>query len=282
VAALEALRSVHTAAAANNWASLLAGQGDIGGYCQAQAVSRRAVEHFGARADDHSLVQVTQAVEHWWTGAWDQAGATADAFISQPDAGAPFLKALCLTVRGRIALAGGDLEAALADAGAAAELSRRVMDPQTHGTALAFWARVLAAAKRIDEARSPLEELLTLLDGGPLHAEIGTDLPVALLAVAKATPGADPVAMLAGAGAKPSRRLPMASAFVAGDHAAAAAHYAAIGSLPDEASACLAGGRAMAGAAPARPLLERALAFYTSVDAPSSRLEAERLLSAAG
>jgi tetratricopeptide (TPR) repeat protein len=276
VTALEAQRSVHTAAAANNWASMLATRGDIDGYCAAQAVSRRAVERFGARADDYSLIKVTKAVEHWWTGAWDQAMTVADDFVADPGTAPPFLEALCRAVRGRIALAGGDLDAALADAEAGYELSRRVMDPQTHGTALAFWARALADAGRVDEAAAPLEELLALLAGGPLHAEIGTDLPLALLAVA----GDEAAARLAATGARPTRWLEAATAFVAGDHPLAADLYATIGSRPDEAAACLAGGRALATGdqAAAQALLTRAAAFYTKVGAEASRAEAERLL----
>ena len=282
---LDELHSVHAAPAWTNFAAILSMQGDVAGYCEAQSAARRAAERFGSRTDDRRWLMAERATECWWTGRWTEVGDLVEQFIAASTSDGPhYLEALCRVMRGRVLLAGGRDEQAMEDAARALELAREAADPQIRGTALAFQAHVLALSGQGEAARLAVDELLATLKDAMLLPEIGTDLPVALLAVARATPGADPVAMLAGAGARPSRWLEAASAFVAGDFGAAAGHYAAIGSRPDEASACLAGGRALATEDPvaARPLLERALAFYASVGADASRAETERLLELAG
>ena len=148
-----------------------------------------------------------------------------------------YLEWECRLWRGRIRLAGGRLEQALADAEAAHALAVEARDPQDLHPTRAFLARALLAAGRRDEAAEVAGRLLDGLGGGVLGPDLGADLGLVLAELGI------PAAALDRLGIPPSPWLAAARALADGDPLAAADAYAAIGSLPDEADARLAAAR---------------------------------------
>jgi hypothetical protein len=146
----------------------------------------------------------------------------------------------CRLWRGRVHLAGGRLEAALADARAAHALAEEAGDPQDLQPTRAFLARVLLAAGRPEAAAAVAERLVAGLGGGVLGPDLGADLGLVL---AELGIGAGVLDRL---GIPVSPWLDAARALAAGDPLAAADRYAAIGSRPDEADARLAAARLLA------------------------------------
>ena len=207
---------------------------------------------------------------NYWSGAWDEAIAAADRFVEEAERGsAHFMLGYCRTLRGRMRLARADADGARADAVAALEFARRAEDLQMLYPALAFAARAEVEAGSRDAGSRLAGELLELwrskLDLYPtsswaidLACALGPlDRSAELLAVARDV-------------RTRSRWLDAVVAFAGGDFVAAAEHFAAIGSRPDEALAGLraavtlaAGGRRR----DAEAQLVRAAEFFSAVGA---------------
>jgi DNA-binding SARP family transcriptional activator/tetratricopeptide (TPR) repeat protein len=211
--------------------------GELQSCFDARTAAWRAAERFGL-VRCMRWVEIERVAEDYWTGRWDQALKVADELTSDTKEGAQhYLESDARIWRGRIRLARGDVNGALADANRALELARESGDPQNLNPALAFAARMLVAANRVDEAGALMDELLANLGGSVIKPDLGVDFPFVLTALGYAPDTLD------GAAIPPSRWLAAARAFVAGDLNRAAEVYAEIGSRPDEAYARLAAGR---------------------------------------
>jgi class 3 adenylate cyclase/tetratricopeptide (TPR) repeat protein len=218
------------------WAA--ASTGDLPRCFAALAAGTRQAERLGSRRWRRSI-ELQRVAERYWTGRWSEAVAIVDALVAGDEH--HYLEWECRLWRGRIHLAGGRLEDALADARAAHALAEEAGDPQDLHPTRAFLARTLLAAGRRAEAAELAERLLAGLGGGVLVPDLGADLGMVL---AELGLGADPLDRL---GIPSSPWLAAARALAAGDPLAAADGYAAIGSRPDEADARLAAARQLAG-----------------------------------
>jgi class 3 adenylate cyclase/tetratricopeptide (TPR) repeat protein len=242
------------------WAA--ATMGDLPRCYAALAAGTRLAERFGSRRWRRSI-ELQRVAERFWTGRWAEVVAVVDALLAGDEH--HYLEWECRLWRGRIHLAGGRLEQALADAEAAHALAVEARDPQDLQPTRAFLARMLLAAGRRAEAAEVAGRLLDGLGGGSvLGPDLGADLGLVLGELGI------PAAALDRLGIPPSPWLAAARALADGDPLAAAGTYAAIGSLPDEADARLAAARLLAAQgdqAGAEAQRRRALAFLASTGA---------------
>jgi tetratricopeptide (TPR) repeat protein len=212
------------------WAA--AAMGDLPRCFAALAAGARLAERFGSRRWRRSI-ELQGVAERYWTGRWAEAVAIVDALLAGDEH--HYLEWECRLWRGRIRLAGGRVDAALADAEAAHALAVEARDPQDLHPTRAFLARALLAAGRRDEAAAVADRLVAGLGGGSvLGPDLGADLGVVLADLGMGAGALDRL------GIPPSPWLAAARALAGGDPLAAADRYAAIGSLPDEADARLA------------------------------------------
>ena len=217
------------------WAA--ATMGDLERCFAALAAGTRQAERFGSRRWRRSI-ELQRVAERYWTGRWAEVVAVVDELVAGDEH--HYLEWECRLWRGRVRLAGGRLAEAMADAEAAHALAIKARDPQDLQPTLAFLARALLAAGRGEEAAGAADRLLAGLGGGLLEPELGADLGMVLAELGI------PAGALDHLGIPPSPWLDAARALAAGDPLRAAAIYAAIGSLPDEADARLAGARLLA------------------------------------
>jgi class 3 adenylate cyclase/tetratricopeptide (TPR) repeat protein len=220
-----------------NLAWTAAALGDLRRCFTALAAAERLAERFGSRRWRRAI-ELQRVAERYWTGRWDEAVAVVDAMVATGERS--YLASECRLWRGRIHLAGGRLEAALADAQAAHALAEEAGDPQDLHPTRAFLARALLAAGRRDEAAELARRLLAGLGGGVLVPDLGADLGMVLAELGIGAGALDRLGIPA------SPWLDAARALAAGDPLAAADRYAAIGSRPDEADARLAAARRLA------------------------------------
>jgi tetratricopeptide (TPR) repeat protein len=244
------------------WAA--AAMGDLPRCFAALDAGARQAERFGSWRWRRSI-ELQRVAERYWTGRWDEAVAVVDGLLDGDEH--HYLEWECRLWRGRIRLAGGRLDDALADAGAAHDLAVAARDPQDLHPTRAFLARALLAAGRRAEAREVADRLLAGLGGGiVLGPDLGADLGLVLAELGI------PVAALDRRGLAPSPWLAAARALAGGDPLAAAAAYAAIGSRPDEADARLAAARRLAAAGradQAAAQLAAARAFHAAAGVPA-------------
>jgi class 3 adenylate cyclase len=244
------------------WAA--AAMGDLRRCFAALAAGSRQAERFGSWRWRRSI-ELQRVAERYWTGRWDEAVAVVDGLLDGDEH--HYLEWECRLWRGRIRLAGGRLDDALADARAAHDLAVAARDPQDLHPTRAFLARVLLAAGRRAEAREVADRLLAGLGGGiVLGPDLGADLGLVLAELGV------PVAALDRRGLAPSPWLAAARALAGGDPLAAAAAYADIGSRPDEADARLAAARRLAAAGradEAAAQLAAARAFHAAAGVPA-------------
>ncbi len=256
-----------------NLAYALAALGDLARCFQTWEAAARLAERFGSMRALRSI-QLQRVAEHWWTGRWDQAVAVVDALVASPGGEGHYLEWECRVWRGRIRLARGDLDGALADSAAALELARRTADPMALNPACAFRACALLAAGREGAARAMTGELLAGLGGSLPGAELSADLGTALASLGH------PLALLDRCGLPPSPWLGAARALIVGEPGRAADLYARIGARPEEAGARLAAARlALAAGHPtqAEADLDAAARFYREVGAHARLAEAKAL-----
>jgi class 3 adenylate cyclase/tetratricopeptide (TPR) repeat protein len=217
------------------WAA--AAMGDLPRCFAALAAGTRQAERFGSRRWRRSI-ELQRVAERFWTGRWPEAVAIVDALLAGEER--HYLEWECRLWRGRIHLAGGRVDLALADAEAAHALAVEARDPQDLHPTRAFLARALLAAGRRAEAAAVAERLLAGLGGGVLGPDLGADLGLVMVELGI------PAGALDRLDIPRSVWLDAAGALAAGDPLAAAAVYAAIGSRPDEADARLAAARRLA------------------------------------
>jgi hypothetical protein len=167
-------------------------------------------------------------LEHYWCGEWDAAATLADRLLAERNGA--YIDGMIRVVRGRIALARGDGEAALADSERALRAARVARDSQFFFPALALRARVVHETGEGD-AGALVDELLAAVRRD--EVEIGSywpDLSVVLLALDRRDDLLAAVARLQA----PTRWAEAAKALALGDFARAASIYTEIGSRPDE------------------------------------------------
>jgi class 3 adenylate cyclase/tetratricopeptide (TPR) repeat protein len=280
-------RSIEIAVAANspesirgyfNLGSMQANFGDLGRAAELYAKARGVAERYGD-ASWTDWLEAERAYLSYWAGEWDAAVELADSLVRQAQGGGfGRLELDGSLVGGWIALARGEVEAALADAERAHAFSRVADDPQNLYPALAFRARALLAADRKAEAARALDELLALVAAAPSLPSFWVfELAVALVKLDRGAELADATS------STPSTRwLEAALAYSGGELVRAADICAEIGALPEEAYARLAaadaalnGGRA----GEAAEELARALAFYRRVGASAFHRDAEALIA---
>jgi class 3 adenylate cyclase/tetratricopeptide (TPR) repeat protein len=242
--------------------------GDLPRCFDALAAGALRAERFGSLRWRRTI-ELQRVAERYWAGRWEEGVAIVDALLAGGER--HYLEWECRLWRGRISLARGRLQDAMADAEAALALASEAGDRQNLDPTRTFLARVLLAAGRLQEANGVAEELLAGLGGRVLGPELGADLGVVLAALG------EPAALLDGLGLPPSPWLAAVRAFVAGEPRRSAERYAGIGSRPDEAEARLAAARQLAAAGrttEAEAQLAAARAFWTPVAAEGRLAEA--------
>jgi predicted ATPase len=222
-------------------------------------------------------------VINYWNGAWDEALGLADEMLSESETSAPgYMDVQARQVKARIALGRG-YAGALEEASATLELARAMGDPQVVYPALAFSARSLLHAGRIAEATATADDLLGLWAAAPesvLQSNVQSFVDLAWVLSAL---GRGPELLAPARSARlQTKWIEAALAIVKGEFERAAEIYEQAGSLPDEAFARLkaaesliAEGRRGEG----DRQLQRAIAFYRSVDATAFLREGETLLA---
>ena len=227
--------------------------------------SETLLRWFGGALGDH----------RYRLGQWDAALETADGFIATVEAGTPNVASWqAYGIRAEIRLARGDLDGALTDAEFGLDAARAVGELQSVTFALALGAHVYALASGPERALPVARELLDSLQAGVDMQFAVVNLPLFAAVTDRLGLLDELAAALASRPATPWVEVVRVSA--AGDFVAAADILQRIGSKPDEAEARL---RASLDGN-AGEQLERALAFYRSVDATFFVRECEALRAA--
>ena len=256
--------------------------GDVNRAAELRAEALRIAERVGP-ADVAQFLRGERVVACYWAGRWDEALKFAEEILAEAEGGSPsYMDVQAREAKARIALARGEVDA-YQDAHRALERARLIGDPQVLYPALAFAARAARAAERADDATSLIDELLGLWRDRPrtvLHSHLQSfgDAADVLYVVGRGTE----LEALGAAARVQTRWIAAASAHVRGDFQQAAAIYAQTGSLPDEAYARLRAAGALiqdGRRAEGDRELQRALAFYRSVDAKAYLRDAEGLLA---
>jgi class 3 adenylate cyclase/tetratricopeptide (TPR) repeat protein len=245
-------------------AALEASFGNLERCFELQATAREHAERVG-HSSHIQWLRGERVAEYYWTGKWDDAVSLAGELVGSGH----FMEGYCRDMRGRVLLARGDVEGALADAGKALELARESDEPQMLYPALAFHAHALAASGALEGAGSTVDELLDVW-----RSKSSFDPPASwVVDLAQALDLLDRRSELVETAAgvtNTSEWLTAAVALASRDFGAAADILARIGSRPDEAFAHLRAAGMLADAGrydEARDRLERALVFYREVGA---------------
>jgi tetratricopeptide (TPR) repeat protein len=256
--------------------------GDLPRAAELREEGMRLAQRFGL-ADDIGWFLGERVVAYYWAGRWDEALAQADEMFSEAEAGSPnYMDAQAREVAARIALARGAPDPRLV-ASKALDLARQMTDPQVLYPALAVAARAEVYTGHPDEGAELVDELLDRWRDRPetlLHSHLQSfsDLAPALGLLGRGTE----LEPLAAESKVKTRWMEAAAAFLRGDFELAADVYAAAGSFPDEAFARLRAAEALIAEGDRTEgdrELQRALAFYRSVDAKAYLREGEALLA---
>jgi class 3 adenylate cyclase/tetratricopeptide (TPR) repeat protein len=275
-----AVHSHEECSAAGNLAWLVAITGDLGRAWELHEQSTRIADRVGLAG----FIKWNRA-EHvfhcHWQGRWDEALATADAFIAEVEAGSShYMETSCRYIRGAIRLARGDADGAIADAGRATEVARGAKDPQTLNPALAFEARAKATVGDRAGASVLADELLAAWrDSGVRPPHESVDGAWAFRELGRSKEFAE---ALGRARAQTPWHV-AAARITAGDLAGGADAYAEIGSVPDEAYARLRSADELVRAgrrADADGQLRLALPVFVHLGATAWTAEGEALLAA--
>jgi tetratricopeptide (TPR) repeat protein len=154
---------IGAANAYGNLAECLIALGELDRAVDPLAKSREAAQRCGVAGQLRWLdAQLVHA--DYLRGQWGAALRGAEQFLAEADAGSPHMgEAICRLLRGRIRRARGDLTGALQDADAGLEVARATRDSSGLYPTLAFYAHILLAAGRTEEASGRANELLALL-----------------------------------------------------------------------------------------------------------------------
>ena len=241
----------------------------------------RLAERYG----DASSMRFTRGNSVWldfMLGHWDRALESADAFIAECEAGAPHAQeSVAREVRSAIRLARGDVDGALRDQLQAFELVQLRYDPFQRLGAVAIRAALYAELGQPEEARSFAEQVPQLVRDVGLH---GALMRLGPYADELGVGGDLRAAVAIGAGPTIPFWRRGIELVLDGELDAAADQLGGAGNPTIEANLrkhagvrLLAAGRTSEGA----EQLERALAFYRSVDASAYAAEIESALAEA-
>ena len=241
------------------------------------SVARRGAAH------ERRWLKVDGVRQGFATGDWDSAVRLADEFLAEVDAGSPhYLEAPSRAIRSAIALARGDLEAAISDSEKALAAGRQAQDIQVLAPALWAGASVLFAQADPRQARDLASELIRGAPSGIWNLlEWGCVSNFAWLAVDLGL-GADMLEIVADVPQSPWARA--VESIVAGRLPEAVSLLAEIGDVPGEARTRLRLAAALARNGrrhDARTMSRPAMDFYRRVGARTSAKEAETLTTGA-
>ena len=245
------------------------------------AESQRLSERYG----DAASVRFIRGNRIWiafMRGRWDSAHESANTFIAECEAGSPHtLEGLVREVRSALLLARGDLRGALRDQLRSLELARTRHEPFQRLGSLALTAATYAELGQLDEARALAFEVPPMVRETGLHGGL-----IRLSLFANDLGISDDLREAIAAGAGPTLpRWRAAVGYILADQVDAAADLMeSVGNPTIEANLRKhAGLRLLAAghAADARVQLERALAFYRSVDASAYIAQIESALAGA-
>jgi class 3 adenylate cyclase/tetratricopeptide (TPR) repeat protein len=265
-----------------NLGTVLADFGDLRRTFTVHSEGRRAAERFGDKAGMQWFA-AERLWELYWRGGWDEAVAASSELLAEAVAGSPrsHFEPGARLVRGWIALPRGQLDEALEDATRLCDFAREATDLQSIFPALALRARTLASAGRNEEAWADAADLLRIWQQSDVS--IGSYWTADLaFAVSELGRDEDLLAPLATAPSTPW--VAAARAVATSEFEQAAALYAEIGSLPDEALARLCHARRLVASGrrdDANAELDRALVFHRRVKAERYIQEGEALLATA-
>jgi predicted ATPase len=226
-------------------------------------------------ADWMRWAQDKEVTLRYHVGEWAEMRALVDHLIgSIPPGATHYLAGSWHLMRGRVQHGFGNESGAIESARVGLELAREAGDPQMIGPLLA-WNTRLGTEDLFDELLDLFREAGTVL--GP--PTVVPDAAVAAVALGREAELAEVLNARSGG----ARWHEAALATIAGDDGKAAEVYAAIEALPPEADARMRFARALAD--DGKPLeaeaeLQRALAFWRSVDATAYVAEAEELQAA--
>ena len=264
-----------------NLASILGELGELPRSFALHAEGLREAEAVGAPGPARWL-RGERIWDEYLSGRWEAAVGHIEDFLADPEGRERhYMDASASLVRALIRLARGDEAGALADSQNSFALSREAQDPQVLFPSLALHGHVLLATGRRADAVAVADELVGLVSSSmsTIASWWSTVLAIVLTKLGRA----DEFAPVLAEAAMSTRWLDAARAYAAGAFEEAADIYADIGSVPDEAFARLRAAEALIEAgrrAEGDTQLQRALAFYRSVDATAYIREAESLFAA--
>jgi class 3 adenylate cyclase/tetratricopeptide (TPR) repeat protein len=243
--------------------------GELARAFEVAAAGREAASQFGRVYGSRWLMDGLRVPEEYYAGRWEVAARVADEILSDDEGESHSQEILVRVFRGRICLARGEADAALADSDRALELARAAKDVQVLYPALAHRGRVLVGTDQMREASEVIDEFLASFTGDEWCMDsFWIDLSVTMHAVGRRQQLLDAVRKVRWR----TRWVDVADAIGRDEFVHAADLCASIGSRPDEAFARLLAadglerlGKHAAGDAQRR----KALRFYESVGAPS-------------
>jgi tetratricopeptide (TPR) repeat protein len=275
--------SIESVRAHGNLASVLSDLGQLERAATIRAEALRLGKRFGV-VDWLRWIRGDLCLSLYFQGHWEEMLPKLEALIAEAVAGEFWIETPLRVLRGRTRLARDDVRGAQEDAERALERAEAAKDPQVLWPTHAFAARAFAATDS-GRAERLAEWLLSEWEENDLGIG-GESAWLSDIAVALGALGTDAglAALVDSARVKtPWRKA--AAAYVSRDFQTAAAEYAAIDALPEEADARLRAAETLlreGRRAEADAELKRSLAFWRSVGADAYVREGEALLAAAG
>jgi class 3 adenylate cyclase len=254
-------------------------EGDINREDELFAEAEQMAERFGDR-DVARFARGDRTWTRYALGAWDEALAMADGFITECETEPHYLEHMALEVRAWIRFGRGDPSGAVEDAERALAKGLKGGDPQSIVTPLAQCSYLYTRTGRLTEAKARAAEAIEYLR---THIEMAAALGLLTTIAAELEIESELRDLFKLAPDGPVERVGRAGA--AGNHSLAADLQAAMGSPTLEAFYRLAAAEALIAAgrrAEGEAELERALAFYRTVGATAYLQRAETLLTASG
>jgi tetratricopeptide (TPR) repeat protein len=264
----------------NNLAVQATVQGDLLRSDELYAEALRLAERFGSLSNVR-FIRGNRVWMHWMRGRWDDAFEHANRFIAECELRSPHaLEPFARSVRAAIRHARGDSDGAFADLDRSVELTLTRAYKGDRIQVLSLLAQFLVSDRRLDEARSLVDELVTLVRSFGAHGALTQfGLVAEELGAVDAIRGA-----LAEGTTQAPVWLGVLELVYAGDFGPAADAMTRIGAVTTEAhlrrkagEVHLANGRVAEGV----DELERALTFFHSVGATRYVAEVESELAEA-
>ena len=266
-----AIKSPDVVRSLGNYASCLKDLGEIGRAGEIVEEARAEAVRLG-RGIYIAWLDSERIIYAYYAGRWEDALDIAEQMVAEFEtSGSPsFMEPAVRAFRAQILLARDDPETALAETARSLELARRAKDSQVLHPALGTFALVRARLGLLDEALQAADELLEDWSGARMlgTAEWLLDLACVLVPHGRADD-------LEQALSRVTLDLPWvvaARAYAAGDAAAAAEVFGAMGDWPDEAQMRLQSG--------IDSEVRKAIDFYRSVGATRYVREGEAMLAA--